>query len=288
MEVVKQVPKGFSGMTLPELFDQLGWKYKTFSRGYLISCPNKLSHPRGDVNPSCAVWAEIGRFRCYSCGYRGELGKLFENTGLDFHFLPLVNPPKPENIVLDEAILDCFRLALPGDLEKPAFQHRNWPISCLQDHDLRFDDRNGNLVFPVRSPELVGAVGRSATGKQYHNYFGISTGESLGGYSRLSDNPKIAVVEGWTCLVNCYQWAAELGFDVVCTFTANVTPTQARLLCDSGKVIHFWYDQDKAGRKGVEKAEQYIGDVFFAASWDSRLGDIGSMSRDTFLSVIGD
>ncbi len=273
-------------VTIDELFQKAGWEYKASENYYLVSCPNKLAHKKGtDRKPSCVVWPGIARFKCYSCGFAGDLEKLFDGTGLDIpEFLTDDFEVKKSNFPLDSSILH-FRKATVDDLARPAFADRNWNPQIIDDFDLRFDDANDNLVFPVYSPELVGAVGRSATGKKVHNYFGFFTGQSLGGFNKLTANPKIAVVEGWTCLVNAYYWANELGFDIVCTFTANISQTQCRMLADTGKTIHFWFDQDKAGQAGLESAEQYIDDIIFAAEWDSKFGDIGNMSREVFFKV---
>jgi len=213
---------------------------------------------------------------------------LFEGTGIEVpEFLELdYEYEKQKNSILDESIL-YFRKATIDDLNRPAFVNRNWNPAVIDFYDLRFDETNDNLVFPVRSPELVGAVGRSAEGKRVHNYFGFFTGKSLGGYDKLTDAKKIAVVEGWTCLANCYQWAAELGFDVVCTFTANVSDVQCQMLADTGKVLHLWLDQDKAGKAGVKRVSEKIDDILFVAEWDKSLGDVGGMSREVFFSTFG-
>lgn len=270
---------------LIEIFEKLEWGYKEYTNGYLISCPNKTAHKTGgDRRPSCNVWPEIGRFKCYACGYSGKLRDLFATVGYEYIHFSLDRFEKEVNPVLDDDIL-AFPSATEDDLKEPAFINRQWNQQHIIDHDLRYDSQYRNIIFPVRCNGLVGAVGRSVKGKTIHNYFGFFTGQALGGFDRLSNCKRIAIVEGWTCLVNCYQWAKELDYDVVCTFTANFTEEHSRLICDTGKIIHFWYDQDKAGRKGVKNAEQYIGDTFFCKSWNPGIGDVGSMSRETFFSI---
>lgn len=270
---------------LIEIFEKLNWKFKTYSKGYLVSCPNQTAHRSGgDNHPSCNIWPNIGRFKCYACGYAGKLRELFASVGFEYIHFELNTFEKDENPVLDEDILS-FPKAEIEHLDSPAFEKRNWDERRIVDHDLRYDPVHRNIVYPVRCGGLIGAVGRSTKGKVIHNYFGFLTGQSLGGYDGLSSCRRLAIVEGWTCLVNCYEWAKELDYDVVCTFTANFTKEHAELACDTGKVIHFWYDQDKAGHKGVKNAEQYIGDTFFRKTWEPSLGDVGAMSRETFFSI---
>lgn len=271
---------------LTEIFDKLEWKYRVYSKGYLVSCPNQKAHKSGgDKHPSCNIWPNIGRFKCYACGYSGKLRELFETVGYEYIHFQLDTFEDESNPVLDEDILH-FPPAEPEHLQSPTFSKRPWwTPQCIVDHDLRHDPVHKSIVYPVRCNGLVGAVGRSLKGKVLHNYFGFFTGKSLGGYDRLSSCKRLAIVEGWTCLVNCYEWAKELDYDVVCTFTANFTEDHAKLACDTGKVIHFWYDQDKAGQKGVKNAEQYIGDAFFSKTWNPDLGDVGGMDRETFFSI---
>ena len=281
-----------TGTDFEAKFNNLNWSYKRYSRGWLISCPNKEGHKSGDSHFSCAVWPEVNWFRCFGCGREGRLPKLFSGTGEELSRFWSINysgrPETPENVVLDEDILNSFRKATAADLMSPGFEKRGWSQSHIDDHNLLFDPRHGNLVYPVYSPELVGAVGRNALKKSIHNYFGFSTGRALGGLDRLSDGRSaIIVVEGWTCLVQCAAWAHEMGYDVVCTFTANVTRHQIELLADIGKPLIFMFDQDKAGRRGVEKAGDLLDGPLFARNWNPRLGDVGAMPRETFESILG-
>lgn len=273
----------------------LEWGYKSFAKGFLISCPNKEWHKSGDKHFSCIVWPEINWFRCMGCGSEGRLPRLFEGTDEELPALwsfpasTIRSREQPENPELDESILSHLRLATPDDLDCPGFRKRGWDESHITTFDLRVHDEFDSIVFPVRSPSLVGAVGRGRQKKILHNYFGFFTGLALGGLDKLTKaNQKILVVEGWTCLVHCHRWAEELGYDVVCTFTANVSERQAILLSDTCKRIVFGFDQDKAGQKGIAKAHEIIADTVIAKRWNSQLGDVGSMSRETFVTIFGD
>lgn len=275
--------------TLKQLFEQAGWPYKEFTTYYAVSCPNKAAHKSGtDRKPSCIVWPGIARFKCYSCGHAGNIDKLFEDTDVEVPFFLESDYVRDEkNVELDSSILH-FRQATEADLQRPAFKDRGWNPGIIEKFDLRFDEQNDMLVFPVKSPNLVGAVGRSAEGKRVRNYFGFFTGKSLGGLDLLTDNPKIAIVEGWTCLVNCHEWANSLGYDVVCTFTANISETHCRMISDTGKVIHFWFDQDEAGRRGALTAEKYIDDLIIDWEWDQSVKDVGAMSQQKFFKIFGE
>lgn len=273
--------------------ESLGWGFKRYSKGLLISCPNKDWHKNGDSHFSCAVWPEISYYRCFGCGREGRLPRLFEGTGQDlseFWSLDIVPTTyTPETPVLDESILEGFRPATVEDLNlmNKDYPNRKWGKEHIDKFDLRFDNHFKNIVFPVRCPELVGAVGRNVYKKQVHNYFGFLTGCTLGGYDKMQGNPTLLIVEGWTCLVNCHEWAAEQGYDVLCTFKANVSEEQARMLGDLFKPVVVAFDQDHAGRAGVRKLDKMMDGTIFRRVWNESKGDVGGMNKQTFLEILG-
>lgn len=288
---------------LESVFNSLGWQFKKLSTGYQLNCPfAKFTHPSGvDRNPSCIVWQARNYWKCYSCGERGDLNRLFSRYGelanihVEFRLDPLLvmlseNSEKEKPILeLDESILEIFEDDLEYVLQSRFCQERNFSPEALRKHNILADKFRKMMIFPVRGThgELLGAVGRSLTGNRKHNnFFHFPTGKTLGGIDKLSERPKIALVEGMTDLLKCTLWAEELGYDVVCSWTANVTKEQARLLLDSGKVIHCWYDQDPAGMRGWSVLERLCKSDYGLTRhcWNSGL-DVGSMTAEQFFSI---
>jgi DNA primase len=190
---------------------------------------------------------------------------------------------------LDPGLLSVFS-DIP-DSGKAYLAGRGFDLGCIEHFSLRFDTSRRAIVFPVYEPSgnLVGCVGRGIEGRRHHNYFNFPTGRTVGGIQKFSPTRgKLALVEGFTDLLNCYQWARDLGFDVCCTWTANLTRDQAILIADTGKRIHCWFDQDPAGRKGFETVQRLLEDSDYGltrAVWPDENLDVGAMNRDTFYSI---
>lgn len=281
------------------IFDKLGWKWRKTGKGYLVSCPFAATYHRSgqDRNPSFAIWPQIGYGKCYSCGRGERLSTLLglpEETGtLASDLISLSNSlmdcrRDEEPQTLDPTILECFG-PIP-DLGRAYLEHRGFNLSCIEAFQLKFDSSRDAIVFPVFGKHgLVGCVGRTIRDKTYHNYFNFPTGKTLGGFQLFQPTRrKLALVEGFTDLLNVYQWAWELNFDVCCTFTANLSREQAVLVADTGKRVHCWYDQDQAGKKGFETVQRYLEDSDYGltrAVWSDEKLDVGAMNRDTFFSI---
>lgn len=285
-------------MEIEAVFTSLKWTYKKLSKCYQLNCPfAQWTHPKKkDGSPSCVVWPKRNFWKCYSCGQRGNMNELFEKyefySGIevDVDFNPLyylLNPePETELFELSEEAISIFEYDPDYLIKSELWQTRKYDENTIPELGLLVDKRSRNLVFPVRmGGKIYGAVGRSLQGKRLYNYFGFPTGHTLGGMNNLTDRKKIAVVEGMTCLIRSLFWARELGFDVVCSWTANITKEQARLLLDTGKTIHCWYDQDSAGNNGWKRMEKECGLDFGLTRhvWDADT-DVGGMSREQFFS----
>lgn len=162
--------------------------------------------------------------------------------------------------------------------------------------DLRYDPRMTRIVFPVRKSNgnLVGAVGRTIIGepKKYHNYFGFTSGKSLGGLNTVSPDHAngCVVVEGFTDVLNGYKAADQCGMDIVCSWHAEVTKHQAEQLLRLDKPLLFCYDPDDAGDAGWEKANKTLAPMVLGGVWRARPPgdcDVGEMGHAQLLTLFG-
>ncbi len=124
--------------------------------------------------------------------------------------------------------------------------------------DLRFDPRQVRIVCPVSTKcgSLLGGVGRllpDLEGQRYWNYFGFTSGKSLGGLRQLKGFPRVIVVEGFFDMVRVAPWAWELEYDVVCTWHAEAGEHQISQLLGLDATLFCGYDNDTAGNLGWEK-----------------------------------
>jgi len=61
-------------LTASEVLSWFNIKSRSGSTYFMIKCPSK---DHDDKHPSCAVWRELKRFKCYSCGVSGDLVELY-------------------------------------------------------------------------------------------------------------------------------------------------------------------------------------------------------------------
>lgn len=237
----------------------------------MFPCPlAPVTHSKGtDRNPSFGV--SLGThsyFNCFTCGYKGKLRSLFSLIS-EFFNLDLSSRinladqldretvesilykrhESHERLILNDKAL-IWPSALTSSVAMEYLATRRIDAPKAEFWDLRFDARNQNIVFPVRTIGLNGAVGRNVHKKRYHNYFGMETGECLGGYNKLSDNRKIILVEGFFDMINIFPIVRKFGYDVVCSFTSRCSEIHSELILNTDKTLFVAYDLDPAGEKG--------------------------------------
>lgn len=61
-------------LSVEEVLSKFGVKAQKGSSYWTITCPNPKHEDR---HPSCVVWTRIKRFKCYSCGFSGDLLDLY-------------------------------------------------------------------------------------------------------------------------------------------------------------------------------------------------------------------
>jgi len=60
-------------LSLLEVAEHYKLEVRIAGRAHMVSCP----HPEhADNNPSCALWNDIGIFKCFSCGAKGDVIEL--------------------------------------------------------------------------------------------------------------------------------------------------------------------------------------------------------------------
>lgn len=271
------------------------------SSGYIqVSCPlAKWLHESGeDKNPGCSISVDTvpTTFRCFACGERGKLSDLIDsvaslskNEELKKLALELAVSDKPSlRTKLQSASTSISDWVKPPKNAKPspispellsrfhpAWEHpssRSYLIGrtisqrVTELFDLRYDDRQRRVIFPVKdvSGDLYGLVGRAIdvdNEKRYRNYLGFSSGHSLGGIHQLRHFPKTLVCEGYFDLINPVEWAWTKGYDIVCTWHADISEFQAEQLQSLDSTLYFCYDNDTAGHRGWSRARELLGRV---------------------------
>lgn len=263
-------------------------------------------------------------YKCFSCGEGGKLADLVDSFA---HFskrdslkdlaLYLIDHDKPT--LLDTVEVACNRVQDIGEKIAPSkpqilninladrfipflasaecreyLKKRGISEEAGMAHDLWHDYQQQRIVYPVKTLEghLVGAVGRilddELNAPRYYNYFGFRVGKCLGGLPLVKeDSDRVFVVEGFFDILKSYQWAQEFNADVVCTFHAELSKYQADQLIAMGKSTSFWFDQDKAGQNGYDKAQEALHGKLISlrrAEWEGNI-DVGEMPQEMFRSI---
>lgn len=260
-EYLKDIP--YIDLTDSKIVNSKGKKWM------MIRCPLAFkTHSKGtDRNPSFGI-SEDGFFNCFSCKSSGRIQRLYstlgELHGVDFSdkireaknlFKETVDTILSKKQVReDRLILNDNALIWPSATEfSEAMDYlgtRRIGSEKAKFWDIRYDENKRMVVIPIRTLGLNGAYGRSIEGRVHHNYFGCVTSDCLGGYDKLSDSPRLLIVEGFFDVINAFDVGKTKGFDCVCTFTSSCSSVQTELVLNTDKRVYCGYDCDEAGERG--------------------------------------
>ena len=286
-----------------QALDDTGFTYNDYSSYVTMSCPFAAQTHRSktDNNPSLYI-RESGDWHCFSCKYGSDnLADFFDlyakNNKLPegfnwehFRLLTLLDLPKSHrrNPILLESVLDHFESAKKCE---QYLRSRKFPLESIERFDLKFDQRNDRLVFPVRDCQgkLKGLTGRSINPnipKQYrhYHYLGFDTSLELLNAQNLNyDSEGIVVLEGMTDLLKCYQYCDDLNLTPVSTFSCTMSERQAATINNMCLgMTHILWDCEESGynaRKRLKK-DGYLGGLVVDHKWNGT--DVGAMDREEF------
>jgi len=165
---------------------------------------------------------------------------------------------------------------------------------ALDRYDIRYHEPQDRVVFPVRNreQELLGAVGRIIGDgmPKYYNYFEFEASRTVGGIHCLTDVPGIIIVEGFFDILNTCNWANSQGYDVVCTWKAEMSLAQAEQILSLDRNIVIGFDRDEPGNRGWRKASKLLSGATYGLT---RLllptgKDAGDVGKPEFIAAIRD
>ena len=283
-----------------------------------------------DSHPSCSIrFGDPERstlFNCFSCHESGKLWDLVHTVGqfannqelveLGLQLIDSDEPtllarlehatqsldewvrvPKRETLrVLNETVLENYPPAWSIRRAQTYLIWRRVTSSMADFWQLRWHAPHSRVMFPVRDRQgrLVGAVGRAVfaeTQPKYYNFFGFETGLTLGGLHQITGQRRVAVVEGFHDLMNCWYWNQVAGIDTVCTFTSKTSDVQSSQLQRLDAGIMYMYDQDEAGEKGWMEARKKLDPVVTGlrrVRWREKHLDVGDMDELQYGSILRD
>lgn len=289
----------------------------------------KWTHKKGtDSSPSCSIRfgdpASPTLYNCFSCKESGKLWDLVHSVGSFLNDQGLVDlalriltsdeptllsrlenaskgfdawvltPEKSKLRILNNTALENYPLAWTIPRAIKYLESRRVTPMMAQHWGLRWHSPHNRVIFPVRDEGqfLVGAVGRAIfdeTQPKYYNLFGFETGLTLGGRHWCQGHSRVAVVEGFHCLMNVWWWNQTMQIDTVCTFTSRTSEAQAAMLQRMDASIFYMYDMDEAGDKGWAEAHKLLSPTIVALKrvcWSQKHLDIGDMDQVQYMKAL--
>lgn len=288
---------------------------------YMASCPlAKFTHKHGtDRNPSFGVSIEDGKshYHCFSCGNGGSLDDLLMK--LVFFYkkkLPDTIRLQDANTFIDE---EDSRIVLPDweeNQRKDKIYH--WPEYWLEGYypaweyegaveylesrlitksvsdylDIRYDERQGRVLFPFRdySSKLIGARGRAMDKEAFlrysdYKYQGISNiGITWYNESNIDVRKPVVLVEGSFDLARILP----VYTNVLACLTASVN--MQKLYRVSGfKQLILFFDNDEGGNQLADKMEMNLSSLTRRVFYDENdENDPGLMTYDRIEEILSD
>ena len=132
-----------------------------------------------------------------------------------------------------------------------------FPIENSQGKHVNLYDR---LVFPIYSNnQLVGVSLRRVNNKDFAKWYhvpkGLHVGNILYNFDAITPFNDIYVVEGITDVLKLHSIGLK---NTVCTFGANLSNQQEKLLLQVAENVVLCYDGDTAGKTGMEKIRERL------------------------------
>lgn len=288
-----------------------------------ISCPfaSHWHKNKVDSNPSMVI--DLSKtpvtFKCYACKEYGHLWQLVQSYSaledrLDLIplYTSLIESDKPtlssmlasatsgidewvytnsseKLITFSDRVLDRFAPVVHSLRARSYLDYRKVPGYLWDRFNLRYDEKNDRVVFPVYTQErkLCGMVGRCLNPhepRRYYNYLDFFSGMTLGGIDHVNSASTIVVVEGFFCLLRCAAWGEELDFAPVCTWRAEMSERQAQMITSLDRNVLICYDADRPGMDGGRNAKKLLrGNAYTVKRLiPPENMDVGCMNKEKF------
>ena len=237
-------------MKVVDILQERKLEFKVSGRDYLVRC---LNPEHEDRNPSMRIDNITGIFNCFSCGYKGNIFKLF---GAPSNFLDI----KRQQIVdaIEEKRSSSVGLPFPQgytpyngnwrNIKPETYKH----FEAFLHHETQFV---GRVVFPVRdiTGKIVAFNGRHMTLSEKIKYMIYPPQATLPMYP-ASVKPikgRVILVEGIYDMVNLFDKGLS---NVICCFgTNNVDMDKLAILKMQDIMgVDIIFDGDDPGQKAAE------------------------------------
>ena len=276
-------------MTVEELLVEEKIRFKVSPADYIVSC---LNPEHDDSNPSMRIDKITGVYNCFSCGFKGNIFKLFDKPS---NFLDIKREKVKQTI--DRKRSESIGLQMPSDImpyigtERNIKQETYKTFEAFVSVNSPFKDR---IIFPIRdiTGKIVAFNGRLRINshiKDQPKYIFYPPKVKLPLYP-LDVEPikgRILLVEGIFDVINLHDKGLT---NALCSFgISNITPEKLQLLKMKGvEQIDIFFDPDEAGQKATELVKELCDKVelkYYHVKIPPDLGDAGDLSELSVLKL---
>tara|TARA_Y100001972_G_scaffold98584_1_gene122067 strand:- start:38 stop:892 length:855 start_codon:yes stop_codon:yes gene_type:complete len=270
-------------MTVEELLVEEQIPFKMSPADYVVSC---LNPEHDDSNPSMRIDKITGVFNCFSCGFKGNIFKLFDKPS---NYLDIKRERVKQTI--DRKRSESVGLQMPQDIMPYVGTERNIKQETYKQFEAfmcihpPFKDR---IVFPIRdiTGKIVAFNGRLRMNthiKDQPKYIFHPPRVKLPMYPTNVDPIKgrVLLVEGIFDVINLHDKGLK---NALCCFgISNITSDKLELLKMRGvEQIDIFFDPDDAGQGAVEKVAKLCDETelkHYNVRIPPDLGDAGALSE---------
>lgn len=240
-------------MTVEELLSKKDIYHQQSGADYLIRC---LNPEHDDRNPSLRVNKITGIFHCFSCGFRGNIFKHFDEKVSIFQIRREALKAK-----IEKKLSESIGFTKPQNAIDYEGNWRGVPSELYKKFGA-FESISpefiGRIVFPITdvSGRIVAFVGRHTNLMHKPKYLIHPGGVSLPLFPTVMPiNGKVILVEGLYDMLNLHTHGLT---NAVCSFgTRTVTVDKLMLLKMQGvEGIDIIFDSDEAGQKASETIKE--------------------------------
>tara|TARA_R100001082_G_C4321046_1_gene141136 strand:- start:7 stop:843 length:837 start_codon:yes stop_codon:yes gene_type:complete len=244
-------------MKVVDLLQERKLDFKVSGRDYLVKC---LNPDHEDKNPSMRIDNITGVYNCFSCGFKGNIFKLF---GAPSNFLDIKRQKLSDAI--DQKRSSSVGLPFPKgskpykgnwrNIKPESYKH----FEAFEHHETQFI---GRVIFPIRdiTGKIVAFNGRHTdyVAKVKYMIYPPKANLPLYPYSVKPIKDRVILVEGIFDMLNLFD--KGLSNAICCFGTNNVDSNKLSILKMQGVMgVDIIFDGDRAGREAAENVKILAG-----------------------------
>ena len=275
-------------MKVVDILQERRVEFKSSGQDYLVRC---LNPEHEDKHPSMRIDTITGIFNCFSCGFRGNIFKLFgaPSNYLDIKRQKLLN-------TIEEKRSSSIGIPFPRGhtpyignwrgIKPETYKH----FDAFLHHETQF---NGRIVFPIRdiTGKIVAFNGRHMTITDKVKYM-IYPPHAIMPLYPSSAKPikgRVILVEGIFDMINLFDKGL---FNAICCFGTNTLTADKLSILKMQDImgVDVVFDGDEPGRKAAENVK-FLAERAGLVTRVVDLGqnvDPGSLAESQVQKLIGD